>query len=79
MTPCHPDDKKWVNQQISMLPLQYRQTAIEGYSKTYGHPKNLFEEAERRREANTRLREYVERVSKKMARSYEAATGQKRQ
>jgi hypothetical protein len=45
---CHPQDDKWVREQLSKLPPGSRMRAIEGY-KTI---KN-------RQEANTRLRLFV--------------------
>ena len=63
----HPHDSKWIIEQVAKLPPAYRERAIEAYSDVYEqvytntairHQKH----GEARREANIRLRKYIERV-----------------
>jgi len=63
----HPDDKKWIKEQLKKLPKEYRQRAMHGYDKVFREvfdatPLVHQKASEARREANTRLRRYVEAV-----------------
>jgi len=63
----HPHDSKWIIEQLAKLPAHFRAVAIKAYSNVYLEVYNATEKphqkhGEARREANTRLREYVERV-----------------
>jgi len=62
-----PHDESWIKEQIAQLPAHFRAVAIKAYSNVYLEVYNATEkphqkDGEARREANTRLREYVERV-----------------
>lgn len=63
----HPDDAKWIKSQLAKLPPALRQKAITGYDRVFREvyhatPLPHQKEGEARREANTRLRLYVEAV-----------------
>lgn len=63
----HPDDKKWIVQQLARLPFNYRETAMLGYDRVYREthdatPLEHQKDGAARREANTRLRLYIESV-----------------
>ena len=63
----HPHDSKWIIEKLAKLPPAYRERAIKAYSNLYLEVHNATDKphkkhCEARREANTRLREYVERV-----------------
>ena len=66
----HPHDKKWVDDQLRLLPFNLRARAIENYKRVFNEElKNntgISRENMARREANTRLRIYVEKVLKKI-------------
>ena len=62
----YPDDGKWIKEQLAMLAPSLRNKVILRYTEVYnethtstrgGHEKD----GEARREANTRLREFVEK------------------
>lgn len=53
---CHPHDLKWINEQIKKAPPVKQFYLRESYSKTYN--------GANRRECNTRLREYIEKINK---------------
>lgn len=53
---CHPHDLKWVNEQLAQLPAALRYPTAKKYS-------DLYESATSRRECNTRLREYVDKIN----------------
>ena len=60
------DDEKWIQQQLSMLPMRARKKAAEKYSAVFEETFNREDvphkkENRARFEANTRLREYVKR------------------
>jgi len=63
----HPHDKRWTLNQLAKLPASSREYAREAHSVAY---KELLEAGENegtaRRLANTRLREYVEKVQKQL-------------
>lgn len=66
----HPDDKKWLLEQLYKLPEHLRDKAEAGYDKVYREvyeatPLLHQKEGEARRAANTRLRHYVAAVTKK--------------
>lgn len=66
----HPDDKKWILEQLYKLPVGLRDKAVKGYSKVYcevydATPLLHQKDCEARRAANTRLRHYVAAVTKK--------------
>ncbi len=63
----HPHDRKWITEQLARLPPLYRERAAQQYSKVFAevfHATELRHKKHNkaRREANTRLREYVSRV-----------------
>ena len=58
----HAHDKKWLLEQILRLPPAYRQKACKSYSSVYAQEQQS-NESTARRVANTRLREYVNKVS----------------
>ena len=66
----HPDDEKWLKEQFNKLPEKHRDAAIQGYDKVFREvfdatPLVLQKEVEARRAANTRLRRYVDAITKK--------------
>ena len=63
----HPHDKKWIEEQLKKLPPFALRRAIEGYDKVFSEsynnePIEYKKENKARRDANTRLREYVEKI-----------------
>lgn len=65
----HPHDVEWVTEQLSKLNITARCKAVDGYDKSYmeaadKEPVEHRKENAGRREANTRLRKFVERYSK---------------
>lgn len=63
---CHPHDTKWISEQLALLPAPMRDKIASKYSTLYEsilHENAGKIEAEglARREANTRLRECVDR------------------
>lgn len=63
----HPHDSKWIAEQLIKLPPDYREHATKAYSDVYERvyssvPLRHQKHGEARREANTRLRKYIERV-----------------
>ena len=63
----HPDDQKWIEEQLKKLPTIALHRAIEGYEKVFAEsydnePITYKKENKARRDANTRLREYVEKI-----------------
>ena len=65
---CHPDDQKWIEEQLKKLPLFALRRAIDGYDKVFSEsydnePIAYKKENKARRDANTRLREYVEKIT----------------
>lgn len=66
----HPDDKKWIMQQLARLPDKHKNTAMKGYDKVFREvfdatPLAHQKDGEARRAANTRLRRYVDAITKK--------------
>lgn len=62
----HDHDAKWVNEQLEALPYQMRAKVMERYSEAYkavisANVGFIGAEGLARREANTRLREYVKK------------------
>lgn len=65
----HPDDEKWLKEQFKKLPEKHRDAAMHGYDKVFREvfdetPLAHQKEGEARRVANTRLRLYVDAVTK---------------
>lgn len=63
----HPHDKKWIEEQLKKLPPSALATAIKGYEKVFSEsydnePLEHRKENKARFTANTRLREYVEKI-----------------
>ena len=63
----HKDDQKWIEEQLKKLPPFALRRAIEGYDKVFSEsydnePIAYKKENKARRDANTRLREYVEKI-----------------
>lgn len=63
----HPDDVKWIQQQLVTIPLQQRVTACLAYSKVWqqehdAEPLMHCKENAGRFAANSRLRAYVNKV-----------------
>lgn len=63
----HKDDQKWIEEQLKKLPPFALDTAIKGYEKVFAEsydnePIAYKKENKARRDANTRLREYVEKI-----------------
>jgi hypothetical protein len=63
----HPHDAKWYAEQLSCLPYQLRQRAIDGYAQVWreaydAEPAGHRKSNAARRAANTRLREYVKKI-----------------
>ena len=66
----HPDDTKWIKSQLAKLPPAHKQKAMAGYDKVFREvyhatPLPHQKAGEARREANTRLRRYIDAVTKK--------------
>ena len=64
---CHEHDKKWIEEQLQKLPPFAVRIAIEGYDNVFtesydNEPIEYKKENKARRDANTRLREYVEKI-----------------
>ena len=64
---CHEHDKKWIEEQLQKLPPFAVRRAIDGYDKVFtesydNEPIEYKKENKARRDANTRLREYVEKI-----------------
>lgn len=62
----HPHDSKWVQEQLALLPSQMRDKVLEKYEAVYSHVASenagkIAAEGLARREANTRLRECVDK------------------
>jgi hypothetical protein len=55
---CHPHDLKWIKEQLQALPPTLRIYAAQKYSEAFAKSQN-------RRECNTRLREYIEKIKNK--------------
>lgn len=65
---CLDDDKKWIKEQLSVLPYENALQACRGYDQVFcdaynGEPAQHRKEQAGRTAANTRLRKYVERVT----------------
>ena len=65
----HIGDTKWIKEQLSILAPSLRKRASMRYGEVYGQgytnaKGSHVKEGEARREANTRLREFVERCGK---------------
>ena len=65
---CHSDDKKWALAILKQLPADKRNRAIAGYNNvmaelTEKHAGEIACENIARREANTRLRGYYEKIT----------------
>ena len=63
----HQHDIKYVQSQLAKLPYSYRVRACDGYSSAWteayeSEPEMRHKENKARNTANTRLREYVDRV-----------------
>lgn len=63
----HPDDTKWLQQQLARIPLQHRVTACLAYSKVWqeahdAEPLQHCKENAGRFAANSRLRAYIKKV-----------------
>lgn len=66
---CHSHDRRWVAEQIGKLPPKYRSKAQSGYEAAYieaaeAEPMEHRKENAARFAANSRLRLFVERVTK---------------
>jgi len=66
MVICHPHDEKWIAEQIALLPAPMREKILGKYSHCYEskvaeNAGKVASEGIARREANTRLRECVDR------------------
>lgn len=69
MMPCkfHQHDAQFIKAQINKLPQALKTTAIDGYERVYkdawdSEPIEHKKSNSARRAANTRLREYVEKI-----------------
>lgn len=65
----HPHDKLWITEQLKQLSIAQRKKAIDGYTKVHKEAlksasSEIKAECEARREANTRLRKFVENIKK---------------
>jgi hypothetical protein len=65
----HEHDKKWVDEQIAKLPFRLQQSVRQRYAEVYqqaydAEPVEHRKDGRARFAANTRLREYVEKVTK---------------
>jgi len=65
----HSHDKRWLIEVVGSLPRQYRKKAVDKYSDVYKYSYDECEseikrECVARREANTRLRLFIERVKR---------------
>ena len=64
----HPDDSRWISEQLALIPSSMRPGTAQRYSEAYQSAYDahgglaVFAEGPARREANTRLREFVSRV-----------------
>ena len=62
---CHPQDLEWVVEQLKKIPfIHLIDGVVNSYSKCYDREGTLKEKGLYRREANTKLRNYVRRVNK---------------
>lgn len=60
---CHVGDRKWIEDKIMALPFSYRKIAVQKYSAVFrAEFESTNNEGKARREANNRLRAFVERV-----------------
>lgn len=64
----HPHDTKWISDQLSKASSAAREKAVEGYETVYrsaldDEPVEHKKENAARREANTRLRVFIEKIS----------------
>lgn len=62
-----PHDERWIKEQLAQLPAHFRAVAVKMYAEVYLEVYSATEKphqkhGEARREANTRLRKYIERV-----------------
>ena len=62
-----PADAKWIREQLDLLPYRLRPIAAEGYSKAYqaaydNEPADHKKENRARFAANSRLRQYAEKI-----------------
>lgn len=67
----HEHDKKWCMAQFDMLPPELKQQAMQAYQRVYqdaynAEPCEIRKEGKARREANTRLRQFVKKVKERM-------------
>lgn len=65
----HPHDKAWILEQVKQIPWGMRKKAVLRYSEVYSEAlessdNKICPEGNARKEANTRLRAYVERAVK---------------
>lgn len=65
----HPHDAQWYSEQIKRLPVPLQRKATDGYAlvwrEAYGaEPAEHRRSNAARRAANTRLREYVEKITR---------------
>jgi hypothetical protein len=63
----HQHDRKWIEEQLRRLPPSALETAIKGYEKVFSEsydsePMEHRKENTARFSANSRLREYVEKI-----------------
>ncbi len=63
----HPHDAKWIKAQINKLPPGARVRALQGYDQVHratldAHSGHIDADGFARREANKRLREFIEKV-----------------
>lgn len=66
----HPHDRKWIKEQLRKLPPAYQQKAQAGYIEAFkgahdAEPVDHKKMNAARKEANTRLRLFVDKVTKR--------------
>ena len=65
----HPHDKKWIAQQLNLLPKEKREPTFNSYAavfaETYAANEGKISQVNAARlEANNRLRKYVEKITR---------------
>ena len=68
---CHPHDKKWIYEELQKIPAVMRKGAIKKYSHAYRtahdeHPYEISKDGAARREANTRLRMFIDKITRSL-------------
>jgi hypothetical protein len=67
-TSHHPHDRRWIQEQLKRLPHHLRGRALDGYDRVHretlaANAGHVDAEGFARREANKRLREYIDKIN----------------